>query len=153
MTFKPMSVLEEAIKVKSIEDIRSAISTYLVTDPTDQRNEIKSAVSLVEQTEIPEVWQEHDGRNFKEKTEWDKAYFGLLQAQLMNNFSKERFAHAKEVGKYVYGRLLHKNLTTTSKNEEKEDFFTESQLQAIKVGAAVMAIVIVGWTIWTLGKK
>jgi len=105
MNFMPDPLLKEGIENNNLRHIRSAISSYMVNDPSNSRGEIIPAVNYVEKEKgITDLWQPHDGRTFKPIEDWDEDYFGLLQAQLMNNFSKERFNHALKVGKKVYGR-------------------------------------------------
>ncbi|WP_262174232.1 hypothetical protein [Saccharococcus sp. Marseille-Q5394] len=104
MEFKPNTHLQKAIDNHNLRHIRSAVSSYMVSDPADGRREIQPAVRYVEQSGITDLWQDHDGRPFKEMAEWDEDYYGLLQAQLMMNFSKDRFNHTLEVGKKVHGK-------------------------------------------------
>ncbi len=97
-----MTFLERAIQEKNIQKIRSAIGSYIMADPLDRRGEVAGAVRKVGEAGI-HIWEKHDGRDFRhDRTQWDKGYFTLLQAQLMTNFSKERFEHTLEVGKEVY---------------------------------------------------
>ncbi|MEK4715733.1 hypothetical protein [Sporosarcina sp. FSL K6-5500] len=106
MQFTPDQILKEAISNHNLRHIRSAISSYMVSDPADTRGEIRPAVQYVEQNGIADLWQQHDDRPFKERADWDEAYFGLLQAQLMTNFSEKRFQHTLEVGKNVHGKAV-----------------------------------------------
>lgn len=101
--------LDQAIQEKNVRKIRSAIGSYIMADPLDRYGETEKAVRKVEAAGI-NIWEEHDGRDFKhDRTKWDEEYFSLLQAQLMTNFSKERFHHTMEVGKEVYkGELTAK---------------------------------------------
>ncbi|KPC97294.1 hypothetical protein LR69_04492 [Geobacillus sp. BCO2] len=80
-----------------------------MADPLDRNNETLKVIDKVKSAGI-HIWEEHDGRDFEhDRTKWDKKYFSQLQAQLMTNFSKERFHHTMEVGKEVYkGELTAK---------------------------------------------
>ncbi|PGR04078.1 hypothetical protein [Priestia megaterium] len=123
MTFRPDPLLQDAINNNRIRHIRSAISSYMVSDPTDFRDEIKSAIDYVEKNgKVEDLWQDHDGRSFKDSLEWNEEYFGLLQAQLMNNFSKKRFNHALKVGKEVYGKDQAEQIIMSGKPANKVNF-------------------------------
>lgn len=114
MEFKPDKLLLEAIDNRNTRHIRSAISSYMVSDPSDSKGEIMQAVGYVEDSDITDFWQTHDQREFKGEPDWDEDYFGLLQAQLMTNFSEERLKHARKVGEKVHGIVLQKEQNTVA---------------------------------------
>lgn len=154
MTFQPIQALQKAVESKNIRNIRSAISSYMVSDPTDSRGEIHRAVRHVESNGIKNLWEPHDNEQFKNKNEWDKEYYGVLQAELMFNFSKERFNHALEVGRTVYRKNSKENNNTsktsaTSKwdNKSPSNNRNESDIKKflpvlIGIGMAAAAVII-----------
>lgn len=137
-----MTFLDQAIQEKNIRKIRSAISSYIMADPLDRRGETVGAVRKVEAAGI-NIWEKHDGREFNhDRTQWDKEYFTLLQAQLMTNFSKERFKHTLEVGKEVY-KGERTNQTSQSSAQSKK--YTVSKQKPISSGKdMVLGMVVVG---------
>ncbi|AEH48651.1 hypothetical protein [Parageobacillus thermoglucosidasius] len=111
--------LDQAIQEKNVRKIRSAIVSYIMADPLDRNNETLKVIDKVKSAGI-HIWEEHDGRDFEhDRTKWDKKYFSQLQAQLMTNFSKERFHHTMEVGKEVYKGEL------TAKSSDSSNHFSK----------------------------
>lgn len=155
MTFQPIQALQKAVESKNIRNIRSAISSYMVSDPTDSRGEIHRAVRHVESNGIKNLWESHDNEQFKNKNEWDKEYYGVLQAELMFNFSKERFNHALEVGRAVYKKAPKQNNNNTSErfvtskwdvkspsNNRNESDIKKFLPVLIGIGVAAAAVII-----------
>lgn len=109
------SFLEKAIEEKNIRKIRSALGTYIMTEPTDRKGEISNAVNKIEQLGI-NIWEDHDERDLEtDQAKWDKNYFTELQAQLETNFSKQRFNRTLQVGRYVYKDELIKPISEPSR--------------------------------------
>lgn len=151
MIFQPIQALQKAVESKNIRNIRSAISSYMVSDPTDSRGEIHRAIRYVENQGIKNLWEPHDNEQFKNESEWDKEYYGLLQAELMFNFSKERFNHALKVGKTVYVKKVNNNSGALStpkwdiKNQSNngQEFDIKKLLPVlIGIGVAAAAVII-----------
>lgn len=122
MTFKPLSYLEEEVKNKNIKGIRRSISSY-IKKCLGNTDEIRQAVNYIEksltQSEFDSIWEEYDGLKLdRDKNNWNKSYFASLQGDLRYNFSKERFEHILEVGRYVYG--ITKSVTQKAVNESKD---------------------------------
>lgn len=146
MTFKPLSYLEDAVKSKDIKDIRIAILSYIKKCLGDTY-EIESAINYLKNSltelEYSNIWEKHDGVNLdNNKSNWNKNYFSSVEVDLADNFSKERFNHILEVGKYVYGTTepikstISTNKTTSSKMKEDNNSF----LPLVLVGGAILLI-------------
>lgn len=121
MTFKPLSYLEEEVKNKNIKGIRRSISSY-ITKCLGDTEEIKDAIKYIEKSltasEFASIWEDYDGLKLEnDKSKWNKTYFSSVGVDLEDNFSKERFDHILEVGRYVYGTT--KPVTQTVVNESK----------------------------------
>lgn len=154
MQFKPIQALQKAVESRNTRNIRSAISSYMVSDPTDSRGEIHRAVRYVESHGIKNLWEPHDNEQFKNKNEWDKGYYGVLQAELMFNFSKARFNHALEVGSTVYSKAPKENNNTSETsvplkwdNKSQSNNSNESDIKKflpilIGIGVAAAAVII-----------
>lgn len=128
MAFKPLSYLENAAKSKNIKDIRRALRSYIKKCLGDTQ-EIKEALNYVKKSlteeEYNNIWEKYDGLKLdKDSNNWDKRYFASLEVDLSDNFSKERFNHILEVGKFVYG--------TTEKSQSP---LNESDLSLNKVNS------------------
>lgn len=93
----------DAINSRDIEKIKNAICLYIDKDAADSNNQIKSAIRELDLKGI-NIWQDHQEiEPIKEKSQWNRDYIGLLQSDLMYNFSKERLNLILKVGKHVYG--------------------------------------------------
>jgi hypothetical protein len=130
MQFIPNSLLQEAVENHHLRHIRSAISSYMVSDPSDSRGEIMPAIHYVEQSGITDLWQAHDQQEFKARQEWDEEYYGLIQAEFMFNYSKDRFEHALEVGRKVYGKPVQR---PQNPSVEKNPSFEHSTVRPVHI--------------------
>lgn len=133
MSFKPLSYLEDAVKSKDIKDIRIAILSYIKKCLGDTK-EIKDAINYIKSsltdTEYNNIWEEHDGLDLDmNKNNWNKNYFSTLEVELSDNFSKERFNHILEVGKYVYGTTQPVHITTQSSNKNERKSSSNSSIE------------------------
>ena len=146
MGFTPLSYLEDAVKNKSTKDIRRSLRSYIKKCLGDTQ-EIMDAVNYVKKSlskeEYDSIWEEYDGLNLEiDKSKWDKDYFALIQGDLRYNFSKERFDHTLEVGRYVYGTTktikstVNKNTSTSTNTKDKEKNF----LPLILVGGFILLL-------------
>lgn len=126
MSFKPEKYFMDAVNSGDIQEIKIAMCLYIDKDPGDYNGDIKNAINYLDSKGI-DIWQEHkEIEPLKSKEQWDRDYIGLLQSDLMHNFSKERLDNILKVGKYIYGRSQiidnnHKNFTSTNKGVSNED--------------------------------
>ncbi|MCK8827926.1 hypothetical protein MWH25_09265 [Natroniella acetigena] len=115
--------LEKALENKDVIRVRNVLANSIREDPADVRGIIDFNKRKIEQKAKSaglELWQEHDGRTFKEKSEWNEEYLSLLMAQLMSsNFSKKRFNHILEVGREVYKDELNNEVKKRKKKKSK----------------------------------
>ena len=146
MGFTPLSYLEDAVKNKNTKDIRRSLRSYIKKCLGDTQ-EIMDAVNYVKKSsskeEYDSIWEEYDGLKLEiDKSKWNKDYFALIQGDLRYNFSKERFDHILEVGRYVYGTTkpikstLNKNTSTSTNTKDKEKNF----LPLILVGGFILLL-------------
>lgn len=116
MSFKHEKYFIDAINSGSIQEIKIAICLYIDKDAADSNGEIRNAVQYLDSKGI-NIWDEHKKiEDIKPKHQWDVDYIGLLQSDLMYNFSRERLDHILEVGEYVYGR--NQNISTNTNNNQ-----------------------------------
>ncbi|MFI3211075.1 MAG: hypothetical protein R3Y64_08550 [Peptostreptococcaceae bacterium] len=102
MNFKPNSTLERAIDSNNLSAIRIAIISYIDKDPADRKNETLNAIKYIESKNI-NIWQSNQYiEREKSISQWDMDYLSEIQADLSNNFSKERLELALKVGKHIY---------------------------------------------------
>lgn len=98
----PEPMFKDAVKSNDVSHARNLLTYYMISDPTDRKGEIGSALAFAEQNGMTGLFQPHDGSPLQGAADWSEEYFTSNQAHLINNFSKERFEHAAEVGKEVY---------------------------------------------------
>lgn len=102
MVIKQERFFLEALETNDIKEIRKAFCLYIDKDATDSNDEMKDAIELVRQKGI-NIWEPHKViEDVKPKSEWNEFYIGLLQGDLMYNFSKERLNLILEVSNHVY---------------------------------------------------
>lgn len=71
---------------------------------------------------MPEIIEEHDGTVLLEKEKWTKSYSSELKVDLVDNFSKERIEHVKDVQTYLYKKNHRINISADQNfvNKKKE---------------------------------
>lgn len=133
--------LETAIQERDTKKIRSALGTYLMSDPTDRKSEIRNALSKISAQNI-NVWEVHDGRELSnDELAWNKEYFTELQSQLKTNHSKERFEHTCKVGKFVYKEELTRPAPPTNNPNRPQHSNGSNQMgKLIVAGVVVIAV-------------
>ena len=86
------------------------LKTYMVSlihdDPTFESGEYEKAEKYLLDNGLGDIYQQYTKvpgePGNKDKSQWDEKYFSDRSFALLENFSRERLAHVKEVGKYVY---------------------------------------------------
>ena len=119
MSFKPEKYFMDAVNSEDIQEIKIAICLYIDKDPADYNGDIKNAINYLDSKGI-DIWEEHkEIEPLRSKDQWDRDYIGLLQSDLMHNFSRKRLECILEVGKYIYeGSQIIKSNTISYKNSK-----------------------------------
>ncbi|MCK8823444.1 hypothetical protein [Fuchsiella alkaliacetigena] len=150
MTSKVDKYLKTAFKDRDIVRIRNILANFLRKDPADVKGKVQPYLKRIEKktTELNlNLWQEHDGRLFKEKEDWDKNYLNRLRAQLMNNFSKKRFNHILEVGRFVYRDELNEQSKQRNIRKKPEVYVKNNEVDIKKliaiIGATLILIIVI----------
>ena len=82
--------------------IRSVLLDYLVFDICNNKEKHLDAAVKYAQSKV-KLFDKDDGIPLeKDQKKWTKDYFNLLKVHTMDNFSKEKFEHAKQVCAKVY---------------------------------------------------
>lgn len=172
-TFK-MADFEEAIKAKDYIKIKNFIINSIRNNPGFQYgkevscSEAEAAFNKLKEckNELPGLFSPYclqgDEIEFNEnnKTAWTYEYFIRQTFLLGENFCDERFAHVKEIGKY-----LKKNVNFTAPQEAEEGFKENIRNNVVKQNIerktedtnpiwiiVVLAIIIVGLLVVFLKK-
>lgn len=146
MEFKPLSYLEDAVKSKNQKDIRIGLLSYIkkcLGDTEEIKNALNYVKSSLNEEEYKSIWEEYDGIKLEDdKNKWNKYYFASVEVDLSDNFSKERFNHILEVGRYVYGTtkpckqdINISQIKTSKPNGGKQNF-----LPIIIVGGGIVLL-------------
>ena len=96
------------------------LKTYMVSlihdDPTFETGEYEKAEKYLLDNGLGDIYQKYakvpGEPGNKDKSQWDEKYFSNRAFTFLENFSRERLAHVREVGKYVY-----RDKPTTGKEE------------------------------------
>ena len=94
----------QAIIDKNYMHLKVNAVSAISYDPTFERGEANNVIEILKK-EVPEIFEEYKQEEYEERlsqSEWDKRYFSKLTYWFQENFSEERLAHIKEVGKMVY---------------------------------------------------
>ena len=117
---------EEAVTSGDVRSVRIMMKDSLLMDPSfEQFKEMEKAASSLQG-----LYEVHDGRDFQDKSTWDDNYMNKLMVQVVNNFSKQRVNHLKEVVEYL--RPVSKE---SSYQQQKSHDQKESTCQMKKSGS------------------
>lgn len=103
--FKPDENLRRALGSKDPIRIKTSLLNYIRKDPGDNKALILPAFERTLRL-YPELLEEHrdfEDQYFCDPTKWNEHYFSLILVRLMDNFSRERFLHLVQVGRFLYG--------------------------------------------------
>lgn len=91
---------------KDYVGLRECIVSLIRNDPTFISGDYDEACKYLEDKGLDDVFQPYEKvpgePGDKDKSQWDEKYFLDRTFALKENFSRERLAHVKEVGEYVY---------------------------------------------------
>ncbi|MTN82227.1 hypothetical protein GMB34_13840 [Turicibacter sanguinis] len=87
----------EAVKLGDVQSVRIMMKDSLLTDPSFKQFEQMEKYS----SSLKGLYEEHDGRDFQDKSTWNDSYMNKLMVQVVNNFSHERVEHLKDVIHYL----------------------------------------------------
>lgn len=92
--------LNEAIKEKRINNIRSLIKGASNEDLIKNSNMCKEYIDYVLKNGITEeeLFDEHDNESFESnRSKWDKEYYNKVMSELLFNFSRKRIEHVIDI--------------------------------------------------------
>ena len=87
----------DAVKLGDVQSVRIMMKDSLLTDPSFAQFEKMEEASR----SLKGLYEEHDGRDFQDKNNWNDNYMNILMVQILNNFSHERIEHLKQVVNYL----------------------------------------------------
>lgn len=120
MNFKPEKFFIDALNSGSKKEIRRAIRLYIDKNPADSNKETRDALQYLESKGI-DIWDEHkEIEGIKPEYQWNRSYIGLLQSDLMYNFSRERMKLILDVGMYVYGKNNNSEIAIKGKDNTNQ---------------------------------
>lgn len=90
------NTFKEAVRTKEVLKVRIMMKDSLLVDPEFKLfDAMRRAADPLDKEGI--LYDEHDGRSFREESAWDDDYMHELMVRVIRNFSKERLEHLKEV--------------------------------------------------------
>ena len=111
--------LYQAIIKKDLESIRIALKNSMMVDPTFK--EFDEIDSFIKNRGI-NIYVRHDGQELnKDQSLWNVQYMNDQMVRVIDNFSKERIAHLKEVCSIVYKDRIKEILTKRSNNDKTSE--------------------------------
>ena len=132
--------LEQAIARKNPEDLRGALKGIIEHDPAFQTGRYEAAVRYA-QSKGMTVYEPHSSQYAMRQNDWDEAYFYLVLTYLTYNFSQQRIAHLKEVGRAVM--KTHQPTATGANQERSSSKKGKTSVLIIAAAALVLILLIV----------
>lgn len=129
------NTIEAAIANNDLEEIIAELIRCIKNDPSGML--IKHTIQEYENQLPKDLWHTHNNETFANKSEWSYEYLAHTVTELKYNFSKERFSHAINVGKFLDGD--NKPYSTESDPAKSKLGY----VVAIGVIAAVAAIIFI----------
>lgn len=145
-----LNLIEEAVKLKDVSEVRKAIIEYLRVEPGNSEK-IMNALNYAKDY-VDGLFEVHDNKKLEEEDKWDKDYFLSTLQDLSNNFSEERINHLCLVGAFLYP-------TTDDKKDEQDTIIinnvkpvtdAEVRFEKVKSLIALGSGIMVGYLV---GKK
>ena len=97
---------KELGRKKDYDGLKACIVSLIRKDPTFESGKYDEVEDYLKKNDLQDIFQAYAAvpgePKAKEKSKWDEDYFADCAFALRENFSRERLAHVKEVGKYVY---------------------------------------------------
>lgn len=98
---------KELGRKKDYEGLRACIVSLIRSDPTFESGKFDEIEDYLNKNDLMKVFQDYakvpgEPEAREKSSEWDEGYFANCAFALRENFSRERLAHVKEVGEYVY---------------------------------------------------
>ncbi len=146
-----LNLIEEAIKSKSIDEVRRALIEYVRVEP-ENSDKILNALNYATEN-IDGLFETHDGINLEEDDKWTKEYFLNTLKDLSNNFSEERFNHLCLVGASLYPNDTISDKDTVIINNVKPISDAELRFERVKTVLALGTGVLVGYLVGKNIKK
>lgn len=97
---------KELGRKRDYEGLRACIVSLVRSDPTFESGKFDEVEDYLSKNDLLNVFQPYaqvpGEPKDRGRSEWDESYFSNCAFALRENFSRERLAHVKEVGEYVY---------------------------------------------------
>ena len=97
---------KELVKDRDYTGVRYYLCTIIRDDPTFKTSEYQKAEKYLFENGMEDIYQPYakvpGEPGDKDKSEWNEEYYFDRSHALIENFSRERLVHVKEVGEYVY---------------------------------------------------
>lgn len=144
--------IQEAVAKRNITNIRSALKGCMNQDVNFSKGIYEEALDYVLNNGISkqELFQVHDEEPFKSQEAWDKDYLDEVMADLLFNFSEERIAHTKEVGRVLYPVQKKINQPNGSQSNSSQPNSNQSQKVGGKSYFPLLAGVVVSISVVVL---
>lgn len=97
---------KELGRKRDYEGLRACIVSLVRSDPTFESGKFDEVEDYLSKNDLLNVFKPYaqvpGEPKDRGRSEWDESYFSNCAFALRENFSRERLAHVKEVGEYVY---------------------------------------------------
>ncbi len=149
--FTPSKELLEDIETRDIQHIRNEFTTIAHEDRSFSTGKFDATLEYVISKNIEGVIVPFDQEIFKSREEWDRDYWAILVASLMDNFCMERINHLKEVSKAVYFRRPSAVVTQANTQRPTVVYGEQKRKKTVPIAlivglaiACIAAVIVIG---------
>lgn len=146
-----LNLIEEAIKSKSVDEVRRALIEYIRVEP-ENSDKILNALNYAKEN-VEGLFEVHDGAKLEEDDKWNKEYFLNTLKDLSGNFSEERFNHLCLVGASLYPNEAVVDRDTVIINNVKPVSDAELRFERVKTFLALGTGLFIGYLVGKNIKK
>lgn len=144
--------LIESVNNNDLIGIYGILTLIAHKDRSFSTNEFMDTMEYVKKHNIPDFIKKFDERKFEQKENWTEAYWEIVLASLLDNFSEKRINHLKEISAHLYPKTNvsgnsapknnaeNKTATTSSSSNNQGSDIKKNPTLAATAGAAVMCV-------------
>ncbi len=126
-------VLEDAVNSNDVSRVYSAFYTIMLSDPGFSTDKFDKAMDYVQNKNMRTFIMPHDGEVFEREEKWTQEYWDIQASKLMDNFSKERIEHLKDVGRKLHPTIKVDTRNDVNMHEQKVHSNTQKKTNPIEL--------------------
>ncbi len=142
MTEERRKKFKKLIKERNLVEIRDEFGSINTLDPNGEAGEVDERLELLKgEISENELYEKHNAELLPilpDEAQWTRSYFNKQKVKLFRNFSKERFEHVREVGKFIFP--LNNSQNVNGLTTENKDSSIDTKTKII-VGVGIVLVI------------